>query len=35
MRLNAGTVRTKLARGRKRLLAYLTERGYSCENIFN
>lgn len=35
MGLNAGTVRTKLARGRKRLLAYLTERGYSCENIFN
>lgn len=31
----AATVRTKLARGRKRLKAYLTERGYSVESIYN
>lgn len=35
MGMNAATVRTKLARGRKRLKAYLTERGYSVENIYN
>ena len=35
MGLNAATVRTKLARGRKRLKVYLSERGYSCENIFD
>lgn len=30
MGINSATVRTKLARGRKRLKAYLTERGYTC-----
>ena len=30
--LNAATVRTKLARGRERLRAYFTERGYTCAN---
>ncbi len=30
--LNSATVRTKLARGRKRLRRYLTERGYCCED---
>lgn len=35
MDINATTVRTKLARGRKRLRAYLTERGYSCESMYN
>ena len=35
MDMNAATVRTKLARGRKRLKAYLTERGYSVESIYN
>ena len=30
--MNSATVRTKLARGRKRLKDYLTERGYSCED---
>ena len=35
MGINAATVRTKLARGRKRLKAYLTERGYSVESIYN
>ena len=33
--LKAATVRTKLARGRKRLQNYLTERGYDCENLFD
>ena len=28
--MNAATVRTRLARGRERLRAYFTERGYSC-----
>ena len=35
MDINAATVRTKLARGRKRLRAYLTERGYSVESIYD
>lgn len=35
MDIPAATVRTKLARGRKRLKAYLTERGYDCESIYN
>ena len=35
MDMNAATVRTKLARGRKRLRAYLMERGYSVESIYN
>ena len=30
MDMNSATVRTRLARGRKRLRAYLTERGFSC-----
>ena len=30
--LKDATVRTKLARGRKRLKEYLTERGFSCED---
>lgn len=30
MGLSGATVRTKLARGRKRLKAYLTERGFDC-----
>ena len=33
--LKDATVRTKLARGRKRLKDYLTERGYSCEDTYN
>ena len=28
--MNAATVRTKLARGRERLRAYFSERGYGC-----
>ena len=28
--MNAATVRTRLARGRERLRAYFTERGYTC-----
>ena len=35
MSINSATVRTKLARGREKLRRYLTERGYSCENLFN
>lgn len=34
MGINAATVRTKLARGRQRLKAYLTERGFACENLY-
>ena len=30
LNMNAATVRTRLARGRERLRAYFTERGYSC-----
>lgn len=30
--MNGATVRTKLARGRERLRAYFTERGYNCAN---
>ena len=33
--LKDATVRTKLARGRKRLKDYLKERGYSCEDTYN
>ena len=33
--LKDATVRTRLARGRKRLKDYLTERGYSCEDTYN
>lgn len=32
--LKDATVRTKLARGRKRLKEYLTERGFSCEDTY-
>ena len=32
MGMNSATVRTRLARGRKRLKAYLTERGIGCED---
>ena len=32
MGINSATVRTKLARGRKRLQRYMTERGYGCED---
>ena len=32
MGLNASTVRSKLLRGREKLKAYLTERGYGCED---
>lgn len=32
LELNPATVRTKLARGREKLKAYLEERGYGCEN---
>lgn len=35
MGMNHATVRTRLARGRERLRLYLTERGYSCENLFD
>ena len=35
LNINSATVRTKLARGRKRLKNYLTERGYSCENLLD
>lgn len=35
MGMNAATVRTKLARGRKRLMAYLAERGFDRENLYN
>ena len=31
--MNPATVRTRLARGRERLRAYLNERGYSCEAV--
>ena len=31
--MNHATVRTKLARGRKHLKDYFTERGYDCEDI--
>ena len=35
MGIKPATVRTRLARGREKLRAYLEERGYSYENIFN
>lgn len=34
MGLPGATVRTKLARGRKRLKAYLTERGFDCDSLY-
>ena len=33
LQMNPATVRTRLARGRDRLRAFLTERGYSCEAV--
>lgn len=35
LKLPGATVRTKLARGRKRLKAYLTERGYDYDSVYN
>ena len=35
MGLKSATVRTKLARGRRRLKNYLMERGYGSENLFD
>lgn len=35
LHLPGATVRTKLARGRKRLKAYLVERGYDYDSVYN